>query len=90
MNWVVAASTGFGLGLAYFGGLWLSLRTFRAGVHSPTRFLIGRLGRLMLAAITFYALLRTGGIPAVALGLLGLLAARRFLVLTIGGTTDGR
>ena len=26
MNWAAAASTGFGLGLAYFGGLWLGVR----------------------------------------------------------------
>jgi F1F0 ATPase subunit 2 len=90
MNWAVAASTGFGLGLAYFGGLWLSVRALRSGSHSPTQFLVGRLGRLALATVTFYALLRTGGFGAVAVGLVGLLAARWSLVRTIGGNSDGR
>ena len=31
MNWAAAAGTGFGLGLAYFGGLWLSVRGLRIG-----------------------------------------------------------
>jgi F1F0 ATPase subunit 2 len=90
MNWAVAGSTGFGLGLAYFGGLWLSVRALRSDSRSSTRFLVGRLGRLVLAAVTFYALLRTGGTQAVIVGLVGVLAARWYLVRAIGRTADGR
>lgn len=90
MNWAVAASTGFGLGLVYFGGLWLSICALRDDSDSSPRFLVGRAGRLALAAVTLYALLRTGGTEAVIVGLVGVLAARWYLVRTIGRTTDGR
>lgn len=90
MNWAVAASTGFGLGLVYFGALWLSVRALRSGARSPVRFLSERLGRLAVCAVAFYALLRTGGVPAVAVALVGLLAARWYLVRTVGRSSDGR
>ena len=89
MNWAVAASTGFGLGLAYFGGLWASVRALK-GRRSSRWFALGRMARLVLAAGTFYALLKTGGLVAVAAGLVGLLAARWYVVRAIGGKTDGR
>ena len=88
MNWAAGAGTGFGLGLAYFGGLWLAVRGLHRG--NAARLAAGRLARLALAAVTFYALLKTGGPPAVVAGLVGLLAARWYLVRTIGGAADGR
>ena len=90
MNWVVALCTGFGLGLAYFGGLWLNVRGLRPQARSAVGFAAARTVRLGLAAVTFYALLETGGTLAVILGLAGLLAARWYLVRTIGGPADGR
>jgi hypothetical protein len=88
MNWAAAAGTGFGLGLAYFGGLWLSVRGLRPG--STARPTAGRTARLALAAVTFYALVRSGGVTAAASGLVGLSLARWHLARSIGGTTDGR
>jgi F1F0 ATPase subunit 2 len=88
MNWAAAAGTGFGLGLAYFGGLWLTVR--RVGTGSAAGFAAGRLARLGLAAVVFYALLKTGGVRAVVAGLVGLLVARWYLVRRIGGNADGR
>lgn len=90
MNWAAAASTGFGLGLAYFGGLWLSVRGLRCGSVSVVRFAAGRLARLALAAVTFFALLKSGGTAALLTGLAGLLAARSYLLREIGGHSDGR
>jgi hypothetical protein len=88
MTWA-AASTGFGLGLAYFGGLWAGVRGLKAG-RLFWWFAIGRVVRLALAGGTFYALLLTGGLAAVAAGLVGLLAARWHLIRAIGGHADGR
>ena len=90
MNWAAALGTGFGLGLAYFGGLWLCVRGLRVGSESAIHFAAGRFARLALAAVTFFALLKTGGTVAVIAGLVGLLAARWFLVREIGGHPDGR
>jgi hypothetical protein len=88
MNWAAAAGTGFGLGLAHFGGLWLHVRRLRGA--GPARLAVGRVARLTLAAITFYALLKTGGVVAVTAGLAGLLLARWYLVRVIGRTAGGR
>jgi hypothetical protein len=83
MNGAMAAGTGFGLGLAYFGGLWLGVRSFpRNGVR---RFAVGRAARLGLAGVTFYALLSTGETGALLWGLAGLLAARCYWVRAVGG-----
>jgi hypothetical protein len=88
MNWAAAAGTGFGLGLAYFGGLWLAVRGLGRG--NAARFAAGRAARLALTGVTFYALLKTGGTGAVVAGLAGLLAARWCIVRTVGGRADGR
>lgn len=90
MNWAASAGTGFGLGLVYFGGLWLGLRGLRAGTRLGAGFALGRAGRLALAAVTFYALLRTGGTGAVLVGLGGLLAARWYLLRILGREPGGR
>jgi hypothetical protein len=90
MNWVASLCTGFGLGLAYFGGLWLDVRWLRVGARATVRSIAARAARLALAAVTFYALLGTGGVSAVVSGLAGLLAARWYLVRAIGGPADGR
>ncbi|HEY2786010.1 MAG TPA: ATP synthase subunit I [Fimbriiglobus sp.] len=88
MNWAVAAGTGFGLGLAYFGGLLLSVRSLRPG--SWKRLAAGRTARLGLAAATFYGLLKSGGPVALAAGLGGMSLARWHLVRSNGGPADGR
>ena len=88
MMWIAAVGAGAGLGLAYFGGLWLDVR--RLGRGGAARFAAGRVARLALAAVTFYALLTTGGVVAVLAGLAGLLGARWYLIRAIGGTADGR
>jgi hypothetical protein len=90
MNWAAAAGTGFGLGLAYFGGLWLGVGGLRPGPRSAARFALGRTVRLALAAVVFYALLNAGGIVAVLAGLAGLLASRWCLIRAIRGQSDGR
>ena len=90
MNWFAAAGTGFGLGLAYFGGLWLGVGGLRSGSRSAARFALGRMARLALAAVVFYALLKAGGATAALAGLAGLLAARWHLVRVIGRQSDGR
>lgn len=88
MNWAAAAGTGFGLGLAYFGGLWVAVRRLDRG--NAGRFAAGRAARFALTAVTFYALLKTGGTGAVLAGSVGWLAARWYLVRKLGGSADGR
>jgi N-ATPase, AtpR subunit len=89
MNWAAAAGTGFGLGLAYFGGLWLGIRGLKSGTLSVARFALGRTARLAVAAVLFYALLNSGGASAVLAGLAGLIAARWYLIRAIGEPANG-
>jgi F1F0 ATPase subunit 2 len=87
MNWTAAATTGFGVGLAYFGGLWLAVK--RLETTGSAAFAAGRLARLGLAAVAFCALLQTGGRPALLAGLAGMLAARWCVIRRVRGGIDG-
>ncbi len=79
MTWLTALTTGAGAGLAYFGGLWLTLRL--ALGRPRRRWLLAGSGlvRLALVALTFYALCGGGAAHALA-GLAGLLLARHWVV----------
>jgi F1F0 ATPase subunit 2 len=90
MNWATATGSGFGLGLIYFCGLWLNVRRLQFNSRTAGQFAVGRIMRLGLTGVVFYALLKSGGISAILCGLVGLLAARWYLIREIGRTADGR
>ncbi|MHB1556875.1 MAG: N-ATPase subunit AtpR [Isosphaeraceae bacterium] len=89
MNWIVGVAAGAGLGLVYFGGLWL---TVRAVLDRPARArwlpLLGA-GRLALLSAGLVALIVQGprGIVA-ALG--GLWLSRWLLLRELGGAGHGK
>ena len=56
----------------------------------PPWWALARTTRLALVAVTFYALVKAGGFLAVGAGLLGLSAARVYLIRSIRSTTNGR
>jgi F1F0 ATPase subunit 2 len=89
MMWIAAVGAGAGLGLAYFGGLWITVRSV---VSRPTRSALVPYGaaiRLVLLAAGLAVLGRHGaGILVAALG--GLWLSRWFLLHRLGGTRDGR
>jgi F1F0 ATPase subunit 2 len=75
MTWFTALLTGAGAGLAYFGGLWLTVRAAPLGARSPAFFLLSYLARFALAMLVLFALAQDG--PSMLLaGLAGLLLAR--------------
>lgn len=89
MIWITAVGAGAGLGLAYFGGLWLTVRSV---VSRPSRsaFLsYGAAIRLMLLGCGLTALGRLGAGPLVA-ALGGLWMSRWFLMRRVEGGHDGR
>lgn len=89
MTWFAAITTGFGLGLISFGGLWLTVRQL---VDRPRRMVvIGASGfaRLLLVGLVFYTLSREGADKVVA-GLGGLWLARWCLIRRLGGALYGR
>ncbi len=88
MNWIVAVSTGAGLGLAYFGGLWL---TVIGVVRQPSRAVwvpVSGAARLILLGLGLAILSRRGaGSVLAALG--GLWLSRWYLMQRLGGIRHG-
>lgn len=88
MNWIFVLSAGAGLGVAYFGGLWLTV----VGVvrQPPVAVLIPASGvaRLILLGLGLAILARQGtGSILVALG--GFWLSRWYMVRRIGGIRHG-
>jgi F1F0 ATPase subunit 2 len=87
MNIWSAWTTGFGIGLASIGGLWLSIRWSIANPCARSLLVAGHLLRLLLTAAGFYAVARQSPgfvVPAVA----GFWVARRVLIRRWGGVGD--
>jgi F1F0 ATPase subunit 2 len=88
MTWVAALTTGFGLGLASFGSLWLTVRPL---MHWPRqRLVIGASSavRLLVVVVVLYALAREGAGLLLA-GLVGLWLARWSVVWRLEGMPYG-
>jgi F1F0 ATPase subunit 2 len=82
-----AWTTGFGIGLASIGGLWLSVR-FAAGTSRGSTILAAsHLLRMSLTAAGFYAVLRESPVLVVP-ALFGFWVARRVLLDKWGGIAD--
>jgi F1F0 ATPase subunit 2 len=87
MNATTALTTGVGLGLVHFGGLWGTVRLLHR--RDAARLLVlGQLTRFALAAAVFYGLSREGA-AMVLLGLLGFWLARLTLLVCLGGPGHG-
>lgn len=73
---VLGLLTGFGLGLAFFWGLWLTVRGLGEARHPGLRVAVSLLLRLVLALAGFLWLVRLGGLAAGLAGALGFTLAR--------------
>ncbi len=87
-RWIAALVTGGGLGLLYFGGLWLTVRHAVQGPKSAAWFALSSLTRLGAIALVLAALIRDGAALAVP-ALVGLWLARSFLIHYLGGSGHG-
>jgi F1F0 ATPase subunit 2 len=84
-QWLLPLAAGGIMGLAFFGGLWLTARRV-ARARNPILVLFGSfLLRMMLLALCFYALVQLNGWIGVLIGLLGLVAIRSLFVVSIRG-----
>jgi len=71
---------GASLGLFYFGGLWLTLRSLPESRH-PALWVLGSfVGRLAVALTVFYGLIRWGGLVPAGIALVSFLGLRTVLV----------
>ena len=88
MRWLVAVVAGAGLGLAYFGGLWL---TVAGVVRRPSRAAwvpASGAARLILLGAGLSVLARQGpGSIVAALG--GIWLSRQYLLQRLGGVRHG-
>lgn len=80
MNVLAAICVGVGLGVANFGGLWLTLRA----EPTPGGFHWSRIARLLLVSVGFYALTQEGLTPVLE-GLGGFWLARTYFLSRVGG-----
>jgi F1F0 ATPase subunit 2 len=82
-----AWTTGFGIGLASIGGLWLTVRCAAGSSRGLTTLAASHLVRMSLTAAGFYAvLLESPGLVVPALA--GFWIARRVLIGKWGGIAD--
>ncbi len=86
MNAWAALSTGAGMGLAYYGGLWLTL----GRVERPARlsFVASWTARFTIVGLSFYMLTAQSIAFGIA-ALTGLLLARGYLLRNLGGPIRG-
>jgi F1F0 ATPase subunit 2 len=88
MNWFVALTTGAGLGLVSFGGLWFTVRLVMSRQQAGLLW-ASKVVRLAVVALGLYGLSRAGADMVLA-GLGGLWLARWALVRQLEGTRDVR
>lgn len=83
---VVGLVCGVALGAAYFGALWLAVRRIPTA-RSPAVLVLGSyLGRLALAVLGFYAVVRLGGGGSLLAALVGFLVVRHLLIQRVTRT----
>jgi F1F0 ATPase subunit 2 len=89
MNHLIALLAGVAIGLAFFGGLWVSVRC--AVQYSRHRGMIAACGALrwLLAGVSFFLISRAGaGAVLAAFG--GFWLTRSMLILRMGQVLRGR
>lgn len=88
MNGFAALTTGLGLGLIYFYGLWLTVRLGMGGGRARFLVAVSHLGRTALAGVVFFAVSQHGWQLLLA-ALAGFALARWHLVRQLTGGLDG-
>jgi hypothetical protein len=88
MNGIAAIVVGAGLGLVYFGGLWVTLRVVLGGSCRASWIPLGWAVRFIMLAWGMVILSRQGAVGILA-GLGGLWLSRWFLLRELGGAGHG-
>jgi F1F0 ATPase subunit 2 len=86
---MICSVSGFGLGLFYFGGLWLTLRHLSVSSNPALFTLLSFLGRSAVCVLGFYML--TGyGLGGLAFGLAGFVLIKITLIHKLSLHAQGR
>jgi F1F0 ATPase subunit 2 len=78
----ISLAGGFGAGVIFFGGLWLTVRRLDRLRYPGVVFLLSSVARLALVLAVFWWLSRDG-LPQLALCLTGFIIARFVLIRTV-------
>lgn len=89
MTLLLGFAAGIVLGLASFGGLWVTVHRAMEHRGAAAAILVSSLVRIALAGAVFFALTRIGAGAAVA-GLCGLVLGRHALLRATGGIDHAR
>jgi F1F0 ATPase subunit 2 len=84
MTWVAALTTGAGMGLAYFFGLWLTVQQVMRRQGGSRLIAWSRIARVVLAGLVFCGLGRHGS-RLLVMGLIGFWLARGIVICRFGG-----
>jgi hypothetical protein len=88
MKWIVAVGAGAGLGLAYYGGLWLTVVGLVRQPSRATWIPVCGMGRLILLGMGL-AIPGRQGIGSILAALGGLWLSRWYLLRRFGGVRHG-
>jgi hypothetical protein len=89
MNLMIAATAGAGIGLAFFGGLWVSIRCAALNPGRRGMIVVSGVVRWMLAGFAFFIVSRAGAAAALAV-LGGFWLVRSILILALGDVLRAR
>jgi len=89
MNLMIAATAGAGIGLAFFGGLWVSIRCTAPHRRRSGMIVVSGVVRWMLAGFSFFIVSRAGAAAALA-ALGGFWFVRSILILALGEVLRAR
>ncbi len=80
---IISLASGIGLGIFFFGGLWLTLKQL-SSTRQPVLLTLGSfIGRNAICLLAFYLIVRTGHLEGLMLSLAGFILMKFVLVLSL-------
>jgi len=81
---ILSLASGIGLGIFYFGGLWLTLKQLPYTQRSVLLTMGSFFGRNAICLFAFYLIVRVGHLEGLMLSLAGFILMKFVLVLRLG------
>lgn len=89
MNLLIAGLAGAGIGLAFFGALWVSVHCTAQSPRRRSMILVAGALRWILAGVAFFVISRAGTVAVLA-ALGGFWLSRSVMILGMGEVLRGR
>jgi F1F0 ATPase subunit 2 len=88
LSYMLALLLGFCIGLIYFGGLWLTIKSISLRKFPSLLSMFSFFGRFAVAAAGFYITARFGGLAHILIALSGVMICKMILVRTLSFSED--